>query len=55
MNAGLGKADDGPGRLAITRTDTGSPPAGVWTASIPKSAKIASTALWNTVVRCVGP
>jgi hypothetical protein len=42
------------GRLAITRTDTGSPP-GVYTASIPKAANVASTAPWNTVIRCVFP
>ena len=29
VDAGLAEADDGVGRLAITRTSTGSPPAGV--------------------------
>jgi hypothetical protein len=43
------------GRLAITRTATGSPPAGVQTASIPNAANVESTAPWNAVISCACP
>ena len=39
----------------MTRTDAGSPPAGVYVASIPNAANVASTAPWNTVIRCACP
>jgi hypothetical protein len=43
------------GRFVITRTDTGSPPAGVYAASIPNAANVASAAPWHTVTGVVGP
>jgi hypothetical protein len=49
-DAGLAEADDGVGRLAMTRTPTGSPPAGVYTASIPNAANVASTAPSRAVI-----
>jgi hypothetical protein len=55
IDAGPPKPTIVSGRLAMTRTETGSPPAGAYTASIPKAANVASTAPWNTGIRCACP